>query len=163
VIGNLAEVPDADRAEAHDQYRVGHPEAFYSVFPDFRIYRLEVEAVRYVGGFARMSWVNPEHYRAAEADPLIPHAMRIIDHMNDDHADALVGFCRVLGGRPGTGWARMVRVDRYGFDVLAADSAEPADQDQRKTLRIVFEQPCDTPEAVRAAMVALVDRVRAAG
>jgi putative heme iron utilization protein len=57
----------------------------------------------------------------------------------------------------------MVRVDRYGFDALAADSAEPADQDQRKTVRIVFEQPCDNPEAVRAAMVALVGKVRAAG
>ena len=160
LVGDLAVVPDQDRTEAHDQYRAGHPEAFYSTFPDFRIYRLEVEAVRYVGGFARMSWVNPEHYRAAAADPLPSHADRIIEHMNDDHAEALVLFCRVLAGRPDTGWARMVHVDRYGFDVRAADTES---DDRRQTLRIVFEQPCDTPEAVRAAMVALVGKARAAG
>jgi putative heme iron utilization protein len=163
LIGELREVPGDERADAHDVYRGAHPEAFYSGFADFRLYRLEVEAVRYVGGFGRMSWVNAQHYGAAEADPLHPQADRIIDHMNDDHDDALVRFCQVLGGRPGTGWARMVRVDRYGFDVLAADSGGPADQEQRKAVRIVFEQPCDTPEAVRAAMVALVGKVRNAG
>ena len=160
LIGDLREVPGDERTDAHDLYRSAHPEAFYSGFADFHLYRLEVCAVRYVGGFGRMSWVNSEHYRAAEADPLHPHADRIIDHMNDDHSDALVSFCRVLAGRPDTGWARMVRVDRYGFDVLAADSSDPADDAQRQALRIVFEQPCDTAEAVRAAMVALVGKVR---
>jgi len=163
LIGKLVEGTGAERAPAHDLYRGAHPEAFYSTFSDFRIYRLEVEAVRYVGGFGRMSWVNSEHYGAAEADPLQPHADRVIDHMNDDHADALILFCRVLGDRPDTGWARMVGVDRYGFDVLAAAGADPGDQEQRKALRIVFDPPCDTPDAVRAAMVALVGKVRKAG
>jgi hypothetical protein len=158
LIGDLNEVAGDERSEAHDLYRSAHPEAFYSGFADFRLYRLRVEAVRYVGGFGRMSWVNAEHYRVAQADPLHPHAERIIDHMNDDHADALIGFCTVLAGRPGTGWARMVRVDRYGFDVLAA----PSEADDQRAVRIVFEQPCDTPEEVRAAMVALVGKVRAA-
>lgn len=162
LIGDLREVPGDERSAAHDLYRAAHPEAFYSGFADFRLYRLEVAAVRYVGGFARMSWVNAEHYEAAEADTLFPHAMGIIDHMNDDHADALVLFARVLGARPGTGWARMVGVDRYGFDMHASDmhASDTEADEQRTSLRLVFEQPCDTPDSVRTAMVALVGKVR---
>jgi putative heme iron utilization protein len=163
LIGDLREVPEADREAAHRCYRDTHPEAFYSEFADFRLYRLEVAAVRYVGGFGRMSWVGAPTYRQAEADPLHPHARRIIDHMNDDHADALVLFCTVLAGHPDTGWARMARVDRYGFDVLAAASEAAYDADERRAVRMVFEQPCDTPESVRAAMVALVGRTRNPG
>lgn len=159
LVGDLREVPETDREPAHRRYREAHPEAFYSTFADFRLYRLEVSAVRYVGGFGRMSWVAAQSYRDAEADPLHPHARRIIDHMNDDHADALVLFCTKLAGRPETGWARMVRVDRYGFDVLAAVGGDG----ERQAVRMVFDQLCDTPEAVRAAMVALVGRARAAG
>ena len=80
--------------------------------------------------------------------------------MNDDHAGALVLFCRVLAGHPETGRARMVRVDRYGFDVLAAPAEDGPDGPGKTSVRLVFDPPCDTPDAVRAAMVALVRTAR---
>ncbi len=70
LVGDLREVPSADRSAAHDRYREAHAGAFYSGFTDFRIYRLEVAAVRYVGGFGRMSWVLPREYTTAEPDPV---------------------------------------------------------------------------------------------
>ena len=97
-----------------------------------------------------------QDYRDAVADPLHPHADRILDHMNDDHADALVSFCQVLGGTPDTDLARMVRVDRYGFDVCATVASTAAD----RAVRIPFPAPADTPDAVRAAMIALLADVR---
>ncbi len=165
LVGDLVEVPEAEREDVHTRYRDAHPGAFYSTFADFRLYRLEIRSVRYVGGFGRMSWVDALAYAEAEADPLHAHAAGIIEHMNDDHADALVLFCTRLAGRPDTGWARMVTVDRYGFDVLAADDPAAAENGggERRALRMVFDEPCDTPMAVRQAMVALVKRARAAG
>jgi len=154
LVGDLRKVPSADRAAAHDRYRQVHDAAFYSGFADFRIYRLEVAAVRYVGGFGRMSWVSPREYGDARPDPLRREIGRIVDHMNDDHADALVTFCRVLGGRPETSSARMVGVDRYGFDVLATGQ----DAHSAQAMRFAFDACADTPDAVRAAMVALVRR-----
>jgi putative heme iron utilization protein len=156
LVGDLREVSSADRPAAHERYRQVHDGASYSGFADFRIYRLEVAAVRYVGGFGRMSWVSPREYREAEPDPLTRHVVRIVRHMNDDHADALVAFCRVLAGRAATSSARMIGVDRYGFDVLANDSAGGAP----KAVRFAFDAPTDTPDAVRAAMVALVHQTR---
>lgn len=121
LVGDLHEVSAAEHEDAHGCYRAVHPGAFYSSFPDFRLYRLEIAAVRYVGGFGRMSWVDADHYRCAEPDPLRRHIDPITQHMNDDHTDALVLFCRAAD-RPDTSAARMTGIDRYGFDVLATDT-----------------------------------------
>lgn len=158
LLGRTSVLDGEDRAAALQQYLAAHPNAFYAEFADFRLYRLDVEAVRYVGGFGRMSWVSAQDYAAAEPDPLRTHKAAIIDHMNDDHADALVAYCRVLAGRPETVSARMVDVDRYGFSVLAAD----APGGDPKAVRFAFDGPTDTPQAVRAAMVELVRRSRPA-
>ena len=114
VLGAVTELHDDARAAALHTYRERHPGAFYATFDDFRLYRLDVDSVRYVGGFGRMSWVSADEHAAAEPDPLRPHVAGIVGHMNDDHADALVAYCRVFGGRPATERAEMVGVDRYG-------------------------------------------------
>ena len=54
-------------------------------------------AVRYVGGFGRMSWVGVDEYAAADPDPLAPAAAGIVAHMNADHADALVELAHHAG------------------------------------------------------------------
>ncbi len=158
VLGTVRELRGDERAAALPVYRAAQPGAFYSEFADFRLYRMEVTSVRYVGGFGRMSWVTAGEYTAAEPDPLRPHAGRIIEHMNDDHAEALVLFCRVFGDRPGTAVAEMVGVDRYGFAVLAADDPDG----DRVAVRLRFDEPTDTADGVRQAMIALLRRARAA-
>jgi len=159
VVGDSLKKPPAERAAVRDAYRRVHVDAFYAGFADFRIYRLEPTAVRYVGGFGRMSWVSADDHAAAEPDPLRPHVAGIVEHMNDDHADALVAYCRVFGGRPATDRAEMVGVDRYGFTMLAAD-AGTAD---RTAVRIAWGRRVDTVGAVRAATIALLREARSAG
>lgn len=61
----------AEREAALALYAAGHPTAFYVRFDDYSAYRLQVEAIRYVGGFGRMSWVTAADYAAAEPDPLL--------------------------------------------------------------------------------------------
>lgn len=156
LVGDLREVPEVERAAVRDEYRRVHVDAFYAGFADFRVYRLEPTAVRYVGGFGRMSWVSAAEYRDAAPDPLRSHADGILDHMNDDHGDALIAFCQVLGGRPEVAGARMVGVDRYGFDVLATAPSTPSP----RAMRFGFDAVADTPNAVRAAMIELVRRTR---
>jgi putative heme iron utilization protein len=157
VLGRVAEVGAGERAEVLARYTAAHPGAFYATFADFRLYRLAVESVRYVGGFGRMSWVDAADYAAAEPDPLRPHAERVLTHMNADHADALVAYCRAFGAEPATDSARMVGVDRYGFDILATDGPEASP----RAVRILFDAPVGSVDEVRAAMVSLLRRARA--
>jgi hypothetical protein len=63
LLGRVVLVPDGQREMAQARFLARHPEAAaYSQLPDFAFYRLEVEAVRYVGGFGRMSWIEPDEY-----------------------------------------------------------------------------------------------------
>jgi len=66
LVGTCARVPAADVADARTAYLAAHPSASqYVSFSDFAFYRLEPAAVRYVGGFGKMSWVDVEAYRRA--------------------------------------------------------------------------------------------------
>lgn len=157
LLGPCRPVPEAERNEVSAIFLAAHPEAAqYASFKDFAYYRIDPIALRYVGGFGRMSWVNAEEYFAAEPDPIAPHVEGILEHMNTDHADAVLAYARALAGISDAVKAIMTAVDRYGFD-LRIDT--PAG---RKNARIAFETPMRTTEDVRIAMVKLVKAARKA-
>jgi putative heme iron utilization protein len=157
LLGTVDEVTDADeRAAAREGYLAANPEAFYVDYGDFRCLRLEVEAVRYVGGFGRMSWVEPGPYATAVADPLRPSALGIIDHMNADHADALVTLAHRFAGRTDVTAATMTAVDRYGFDVLA----DVTGARRQAAFRIGFRTEQTTPDGVRKELVGMLHQAR---
>jgi heme oxygenase (biliverdin-IX-beta and delta-forming) len=156
LMGTMIPVADDDRPRVRELYLAANPASSYYIdFGDFTFYRLGVESIRYVGGYGRMSWVDAQRYAAAEPDPLVDAAAGIIEHMNADHADAQVLYCRHLLGRPDTTEASMSAVDRYGFEMIAVSPAG------RAALRLGFPQECTTGDEVRAAMVALVADARA--
>jgi putative heme iron utilization protein len=146
------------REEAKSAYLAKHPNAGYYVdYADFAFWRLEVESVRYIGGYGRMSWVPIDDWRSAKPDPIAPHARGIIDHMNADHADALVAYCRAFSKATDATAATMTSVDRYGFEMSAATAKGP------RPIRLAFPQPIATPDDARLAMVAMVKQARAGG
>jgi putative heme iron utilization protein len=157
LLGLLTPVEDDELDVARTRYLEANPAASYYIdFGDFTFLRLTVDHVRYVGGYGRMSWVDAPAYHAAEADPLADAAAGIIEHMNADHAEAQVLFCRHYAGLESTTAASMSAVDRYGFDMVAV-SAE-----HRTPVRLAFPEECVTGDEVRAAMVAMVHDARAA-
>lgn len=157
LLGSLLPVADAERSAVRDRYLQAIPSAAYYIdFGDFVFLRLKVQAIRYVGGYGRMSWVDAADYAVAEADPLAPHAAAIIGHMNADHGEAQKLYCRVLAGRPDTTAASMAAVDRYGFEMIATSPAG------RAAVRLGFPSPCTTPGEVRRAMVAMVSEASSA-
>ena len=70
--------------------------------------------VRYIGGYGRMSWISRADWRAAEPDPLGPSAADMIAHMNADHADAIVLYCKAFSKATEITSASMTGVERYG-------------------------------------------------
>ncbi len=155
LLGLLAEVPPGDRDAVRDRYLAANPtSAYYIDFADFAFYRLGVSSIRYVGGYGRMSWVDAAGYAVAEPDPLAAAAAGVIEHMNADHGEAQVLFCRHLAGRPDTVEATMSAVDRYGFEMIAIGASG------RHAVRLGFPQECTSGDQVRQAMVALVGEAR---
>lgn len=157
LLGPCRRVPDEDRDEVKRAFLATHPDASYYVdFKDFAFYRLDPLALRYVGGFGRMSWVTAESYAAAEPDPLRATAAGIITHMNQDHADALLAYARAFARIPEASAATITAVDRYGFDLAVITPAGP------RAARLAFEDEVTTSNGVRGAMVKMVKAARAA-
>jgi putative heme iron utilization protein len=66
LVGDLGPVDGRERAAVRELYLAANPaSAPYMDFADFGFWRLEVRSVRYVGGYGRMSWVDPADYAAA--------------------------------------------------------------------------------------------------
>lgn len=152
---DAAEEPNS-AGGAREAYLARHPESAYWVdYPDFGFRRMDVENVYYVGGFGVMGWVTGEDYRLAEPDPLRDAARSIIDHMNDDHADALALLARAEG-LDGVEEAVMTAVDRLGFH-LRVRTAEGM-----RGTRIGFSGEARDASRVRELLVAQVQEARKA-
>ena len=158
--GRVTLMGQATRVSRHDvdgvrpTYLAAHANAAYWVdFEDFSFWRLEVDDVYFVGGFAAMGWVDAPEYRAARPDPLADVAPGIIEHMNRDHADALVLYARMLGGLAAEA-AEMVAVDRLGFKlrVRAADGLHGC--------RIAFPREAASAEQCRAVLIEMLADLR---
>ncbi|MFZ0229748.1 MAG: DUF2470 domain-containing protein [Mycobacterium sp.] len=90
---------------------------FYLDFSDFRLWVLQVQRVRWVGGYGRMDSTTGEQYTAATPDPIVPEAASAIAHLNADHANALAAMARAFAGYPDTDTAMCTAIDRYGLDL----------------------------------------------
>jgi len=116
VVGRIANTAD----ERHKRrFLARHPEAArYAGFADFRVFRLGLERVHFVGGFARAYWLTADE---VAPDPAAARAVAeaedaILAHMNGDHAAAVDHYANVLLGRAGSGW-RMTGIDPDGADL----------------------------------------------
>lgn len=158
VLGRGVEVDDAGRAESRAVHLASNPQAaYYADYGDFSFWRIEVEAVRFVGGYGRMSWVDAASWASARPDPVATFAASAVEHLNVDHADALVAMARVLGGRPEVTVATATGIDRLGLELSAIGP------DGIGHVRLGFDEPAITPDAVRLATVRLAGAAREAG
>jgi hypothetical protein len=154
LMGDARPLAAGERPAARDAYLARHPNAAHWVdFDDFAFWRLDVGDVYFVGGFGAMDWLTVPGYETARPDPLADAAPGIIEHMNRDHADALLLYARVLGGLPAEA-AEMVAVDRLGFKlrIRAADGLHGR--------RIGFPREVARAEQCRAVLIEMLADLR---
>jgi heme iron utilization protein len=89
-------------------------------------------------------------------DPVSQGAERAIDHLNDDHDDALLEMAQALGGCPEATAARCVDADRTGLDLIATTPAGETE------VRVSYLEPIEAPEGLRKATVQLAQAARRA-
>ena len=144
-----------DGGSARAAFFAAHPNsAYYADFCDFAFWKLHVGSVRFIGGYGRMSWISKAEWQTAEPDPLGPSAAGTISHMNADHADAMVLYCKAFSKATEITSASMTSVDRYGFEMSAKTKEGP------RPVRLAFAKPVSTPEEARAALTAMLKDAR---
>lgn len=147
IIGRAQRLDDKDRLGP--RYLRYFPQAeSYFVMHDFHFYSIEPVRIRWIGGFGRIFWVDPEAYLVT-AGTLAEAETGILEHMNADHADMLRACCRQRHGVE-VEEATMIGIDPDGFDVRAGD----------RLLRFGFDTPVSRAEEARTALVALAKLCR---
>ena len=155
LVGACRKLDEEEVGAARETYLRHHPSAAaYVDFRDFFFFGLEVSAVRYIGGFGKMSWFEHSDWMTAEPDPLSAYADEIITHMNEDHEDAMVLYCETMSDAQNVQSAVMTGIDRYGFemDATQTDGVHP--------IRIAFAREVETPDEARIELVRMVKEAR---
>jgi putative heme iron utilization protein len=155
LLGVCSPADGAERDRARDAYLTRHPSAgSYASFSDFSFWTLEVGAVRYIGGYGRMSWIQPNEWLTARPDPIAPDAAAILAHMNQDHADALPLYLRAFASVTEVLRVEMSSIDRLGFELSVGTSQGT------QTVRLAFHEPIASKNDARKALVGLLREAR---
>ncbi|MBW8079084.1 MAG: DUF2470 domain-containing protein [Gallionella sp.] len=142
VLGNAQIINNRDAIGT--RYLRYFPEAqSYFQMHDFSFYRIRPIAIRFIGGFGNIHWVDMGQY-SVPPYPLIEQESGIIDHMNADHQDTMRHYCQHFHQREVLD-VSMLGIDCDGFDLRA----------QGEVSRIDFPEPVLDAQQARAALVAL--------
>jgi putative heme iron utilization protein len=149
LLGRIARTVDE---RLHRRFLAHHPDAgIYASFKDFGFYRVSVERAHVVAGFGKIKWLSPRELVPLSLPNLSDAEPGIIEHMNNDHADALQLYADKLLGLVGTGW-RMTGMDAEGLDLRAGG----------RVARLTFDAPLASATDARKVLVGLVAKARAA-
>lgn len=154
--GRARKITEADaRARLRARCLHRHPKSrLYIDLPDFSFWRLEPESASYIAGFGRA-------HALTEDDVLTPSPIDAalaaseagaVEHMNDDHADAILLYATQLLGEEAGDWA-LVGIDASGLDLRLGD----------RLRRLWYDKPLQAPEEMRPQLVILAKRARFSG
>ncbi|WP_371196239.1 HugZ family protein [Glaciecola sp. SC05] len=134
-------------------------EAYFMLFPqakkyvqahDFRFYLLSTQRVRYIGGFGEIYWFSQDEWQA-DVISLDKQAQPVIDHMHEDHADALAEiFNFTTKSKANEGEVKMLSCFAEGFHVTH----------QQNIHFIGFIKPLGRRYDLRNAMIELTKAAR---
>lgn len=162
LMGKVSLVPGEEKDACKEIYKKKHPGAFWVDFGDFNWFRMdEIEAIRFVGGFARAGSVTPEEYTMASPDPISAFGMRIASHMNDDHMDATKAM--IANQIPGmeVEEAIITSVDSLGMYVKVTRVPRASDQPQQFKLRLPFPRKAEDRGDVKQIIMEMTNMAAA--
>jgi heme iron utilization protein len=151
--GRAEEAGDDDRDLLRRRYLRAHPSAeTFASFKDFSFFRIETSGAHLVAGFGRIVDLTPEQFLTdvADATDLIAAEEGAIEHMNEDHREAMNLYATKLLGAEVAYW-RCTGCDPEGMDM----------QSDARTLRLDFPARVTGPSDLRKMLVKLAEAARA--
>ncbi|WP_312910015.1 HugZ family protein [Stutzerimonas nitrititolerans] len=139
--------PPVVEAVARRYYRYFPEAGDYHRVHDFDFWVLQPVRWRYIGGFGAIHWLDD----VALANPFAAgdgaQEQGMVAHMNDDHAAALAHYVE-QAGLPASPLAQLAGIDSEGFHLRIGQALH----------WLPFAETCETPLAVRQALVAMARR-----
>lgn len=156
VLLRFSRVPEDQDQELLKRYAERFPEAVnYEIAHNFVLMRGMPEKVRWIGGFGRIAWISRESYLGADPDPLAYKSAGIIEHMNQDHADAMEAL--LLARFPGT--VSPLAPVMTGF-LSTHMTIEHRSESGRKRSDIEFSPQLRSAEEARSRLIEMLKETR---
>lgn len=153
VAGRAEQADESEVAALSRRYLAAHPsaEAFVN-FKDFSFFRVKPSGAHLVAGFGRIVDLKPEQFLTdlGGAEALLEAEQGAVDHMNEDHREAMNLYATKLLGAEQADW-RCTGCDPEGMDM----------QSRAKTLRLDFPERVTNATALRKMLVRLAAEARA--
>jgi putative heme iron utilization protein len=138
------------------RYLCRNPKAkLYAGLGDFSYFRLEVERASLNGGFGRAYALTAADVvlDSPVVEALAAGEQRAVDHMNEDHLEAVALYARhFAGNREPAEWT-ISGIDLDGLDLIDGD----------KVQRVFFPEPLKDAAELRPVLVAMARTAREAG
>jgi len=140
-------------AAAERRYLNKNPKAkLYVGLGDFSFFRLNVEKASLNGGFGKAYLLTRQDMLSTgPLDELASSEQGALDHMNDDHLDAIANYAAHYAKASAGDW-RLTGIDPDGFDLADGD----------RVLRIFFDQPMLVAKEAHIKLVVMAKEARAA-
>lgn len=172
LMGRATLIKDSqDIKQAQEYYNQKHPGAFWTAFGDFNWFRMTVDHVRFVGGFARAGTVTADEYAQAQPDVVSEFGPHICEHMNQDHSSATIAIVKhtVPGMNdddddddgPEITAAEMIQVDSLGMFVKVTRTEPVAFLPQQFKVRVPFPRPARDRGDVKKLIVEMTQAATA--
>lgn len=153
--GRAEQATGDDAAVLRRRYLSAHPSAEVFVsFKDFSFFRIVPSGAHLVAGFGRIVDLRPEQFLTgiSDAGALLEAEQGAVEHMNEDHRDAMNLYATRLLGADAADWS-CTGCDPDGMDMQAGP----------KALRLDFPERVTTGTELRKMLVKLVGEARAKG
>ncbi|MBR0835346.1 pyridoxamine 5'-phosphate oxidase family protein [Bradyrhizobium manausense] len=153
MLSGRAEQAEDEKDLLQRRYLNAHPSAeTFVTFKDFAFFRIIPAGTHLVAGFGRIVDLKPEQFLTdlAGAEELLAAEEGAVEHMNDDHRDAMSLYATKLLGAAAGDW-RCVGCDPEGLDM----------QHGQTGLRLDFPERVTSGTALRKMLVRLVGEARA--
>ena len=151
--GCAEELSGEAAALARRRYLAAHPSAQAFVdFKDFAFFRIAAAGLHLVAGFGRIIDLKPEQFLTdiSDAADLLDAEASAVEHMNEDHREAMNLYATKLLGAEAAEW-RCTGCDPEGMDLQA----------EGRTLRLEFPERVRTGAELRKILVRLAGEARA--
>jgi putative heme iron utilization protein len=153
--GRAEEASGAAAEILRRRYLNAHPSADAFVeFKDFAFFRIIPSGTHLVAGFGRIVDLNPEQFLTdlSGAEELLEAEAGAVEHMNEDHREAMNLYATRLLGAGSAGWG-CTGCDPEGMDMQAGN----------RTLRLDFPERVTSGMELRKMLARLAGEARAKG
>ena len=149
LMGNIKSIKESNKEYCKNKFHEFFPESKkYMNFHGFNFYQLEINSIRWIGGFGKIAWLETEDWKSK--DPKWKkHEESIINHMNSDHSNSIVSSLNAQHNIKDHK-AKMIFLTKDGYYVKS----------KKEMLFIQLEQKCNTMQEYKEELINLAKKYR---